>query len=105
MAIVQDGNRRYAYERGADATSGHQQGAKTTERMLRWCEGVGVEGDCGLEYTDIDTNLIETRLYDQPIRDVDLTIRTGGRRTNLELPAVARQRERGRHLFLYRLLA
>ena len=43
VAVIQDGNRRYARARGEDAPSGHRAGAKTTERVLEWCRDVGVE--------------------------------------------------------------
>ncbi|MDZ5810717.1 polyprenyl diphosphate synthase [Halorubrum sp. AD140] len=43
VAIIQDGNRRYARERGDDAPQGHRAGADTTERVLDWCADLGVE--------------------------------------------------------------
>jgi len=43
VAIIQDGNRRYARQRGEGATDGHRQGARTTERVLRWCQELGIE--------------------------------------------------------------
>lgn len=43
IAIIQDGNRRYADERGEGPTAGHREGAKTTESILEWCAELGVE--------------------------------------------------------------
>ena len=43
VAIIQDGNRRYARERGDGATDGHREGARTTEQVLRWCQDLGIE--------------------------------------------------------------
>ncbi|WP_336036440.1 polyprenyl diphosphate synthase [Halobacterium yunchengense] len=43
VAVIQDGNRRYARERGDDATDGYDDGAQTTERVLDWCAELGVE--------------------------------------------------------------
>ncbi|MFC4439181.1 MULTISPECIES: polyprenyl diphosphate synthase [Natrialbaceae] len=43
VAVIQDGNRRYARQQGDDATEGHQAGAETTERVLEWCQEIGVE--------------------------------------------------------------
>ena len=43
VAVIQDGNRRYARKRGGDAPEGHRAGAKTTERVLDWCQDIGVE--------------------------------------------------------------
>ena len=43
VAVIQDGNRRYARRKGNDAPQGHRAGAETTERVLEWCQDVGVE--------------------------------------------------------------
>jgi tritrans,polycis-undecaprenyl-diphosphate synthase [geranylgeranyl-diphosphate specific] len=43
VAVIQDGNRRYARSRGDDATTGHAKGAETTEQVLEWCADLGVE--------------------------------------------------------------
>ena len=43
VAVIQDGNRRYARRKGDDATDGHREGAQTTERVLEWCQDIGVE--------------------------------------------------------------
>ena len=188
VAVIQDGNRRYARDRGAAVPDGHRAGADTTERVLDWCADIGVSeltlyafstenfarpdaeleplfdlleaklrefadadrvhdqgvqiralGDVErlprrvreavayaerrterndqftlnvalayggrtelldaargvardvangrLDPDDVDTETVETRLYDRPIRDVDLIVRTGGdERTSNFLP-------------------
>ncbi|ADB62114.1 undecaprenyl diphosphate synthase [Haloterrigena turkmenica DSM 5511] len=43
VAVIQDGNRRYARRKGDDAPEGHREGAQTTERVLEWCQDIGVE--------------------------------------------------------------
>jgi tritrans,polycis-undecaprenyl-diphosphate synthase [geranylgeranyl-diphosphate specific] len=43
VAVIQDGNRRYAREHGAETTEGHRAGADTTERILEWCADLGIE--------------------------------------------------------------
>jgi len=43
VAVIQDGNRRYASKQGADATDGHRAGADTTEALLNWCDELGIE--------------------------------------------------------------
>lgn len=43
VAVIQDGNRRYARQNGDDAPDGHRAGANTTERVLEWCQEIGVE--------------------------------------------------------------
>lgn len=43
IAIIQDGNRRYAKKFGAPAEKGHMLGADTTERVINWCDEVGIQ--------------------------------------------------------------
>jgi len=43
VAVIMDGNRRYADRQGADPTDGHRAGAETTEALLEWCDDLGVE--------------------------------------------------------------
>ena len=43
VAVIQDGNRRYAQQQGQQKTAGHKAGAETTEQVLRWCDDLGVE--------------------------------------------------------------
>ena len=43
VAIIQDGNRRYAHERGNGAADGHREGARTTEQVLHWCQELDIE--------------------------------------------------------------
>ena len=42
VAVIQDGNRRYARQRGDSAPDGHRAGASTTEQLLDWCADIGV---------------------------------------------------------------
>ncbi|MFC6905828.1 polyprenyl diphosphate synthase [Halalkalicoccus tibetensis] len=43
IAVIQDGNRRYARQNDDSATEGHHAGAETTEQILKWCQEIGVE--------------------------------------------------------------
>ena len=43
VGVLVDGNRRWAKERGANSTQGHQAGADNISNLLTWCEEVGVE--------------------------------------------------------------
>ncbi len=43
IAIIMDGNRRYAKERGQKTGFGHRQGANTTETMLEWAREFGIK--------------------------------------------------------------
>jgi tritrans,polycis-undecaprenyl-diphosphate synthase [geranylgeranyl-diphosphate specific] len=42
VAVIQDGNRRYARKEGDETTDGYHAGAQTTEAMLNWCDELGV---------------------------------------------------------------
>lgn len=43
IAVIQDGNRRYARQNNDSATAGHHAGAETTEQILQWCQDIGVK--------------------------------------------------------------
>ena len=43
VAVIQDGNRRYARSEGAEKSDGHRQGAQTTEQVLEWSQELGIE--------------------------------------------------------------
>jgi tritrans,polycis-undecaprenyl-diphosphate synthase [geranylgeranyl-diphosphate specific] len=43
VAVIQDGNRRYADRHGDEPTDGHREGAQTTEDLLDWCGELGIE--------------------------------------------------------------
>ncbi|MFB6137057.1 MAG: polyprenyl diphosphate synthase [Halobacteriaceae archaeon] len=43
VAVIQDGNRRYAREQGDGPRAGHRAGAETTRQMVEWCAELGVE--------------------------------------------------------------
>ncbi|MDV0440878.1 polyprenyl diphosphate synthase [Methanorbis furvi] len=42
VAIIQDGNRRFAKSRGMDTSYGHRLGADTSERVLDWMGELGI---------------------------------------------------------------
>jgi len=43
LAVVQDGNRRYARTKGDEPEEGHSEGAQKTERVLDWAYEAGIE--------------------------------------------------------------
>lgn len=43
IAIIMDGNRRWARERGLDIKIGHKEGAKTLEKIVRYANQIGLE--------------------------------------------------------------
>lgn len=43
VAIIMDGNRRWAKEKGIDYRLGHKEGAKTLEKIVRYAKKVGIK--------------------------------------------------------------
>jgi tritrans,polycis-undecaprenyl-diphosphate synthase [geranylgeranyl-diphosphate specific] len=43
VAIILDGNRRWASERDLNPWLGHRKGAETVEQLLEWCDRLGVK--------------------------------------------------------------
>ena len=43
IAIIMDGNRRWAREKGLDIKQGHKEGAKTLEKIVRYANKIGLE--------------------------------------------------------------
>jgi short-chain Z-isoprenyl diphosphate synthase len=43
VGVIVDGNRRWARQTGAGTAVGHAAGAENMERLLEWCDEVGVE--------------------------------------------------------------
>lgn len=43
VAIIQDGNRRYASAAGVSSFDGHSRGAETTEMVADWCIELGIK--------------------------------------------------------------
>ena len=42
IAIIMDGNRRWAKQRGLPAKLGHREGAKTLEKIVRYANKIGL---------------------------------------------------------------
>lgn len=43
IAIIMDGNRRWAKEKGLPASFGHKEGAKTLEKIVRYANKIGIK--------------------------------------------------------------
>ncbi len=43
IAIIMDGNRRWAKERNLDTKLGHKEGAKTLEKIVRYANSIGIK--------------------------------------------------------------
>lgn len=44
LAVIMDGNRRYAFEEGLTPQEGHRIGGSKLEDVVQWCHEVGIEG-------------------------------------------------------------
>ena len=53
IAIIMDGNRRWARERGLDPKQGHKEGAKTLEKIVRYANKIGIKYADFFVFTDI----------------------------------------------------
>ena len=63
VAVIQDGNRRYARQSGDEVTTGHRVGAKTTERVLEWCRDIGI--------VELTLYAFSTENFDRPQSEQD----------------------------------
>lgn len=43
VAVIMDGNRRYAGQLGKTRSYGHVMGAEVTEKVIEWCYGIGIK--------------------------------------------------------------
>ena len=43
IAIIMDGNRRWAKQRKLDARLGHKKGAETLENIVKYCNKIGIK--------------------------------------------------------------
>ena len=43
IAIIMDGNRRWAKERGIDTKEGHKAGAENLENIAKYCNNIGIK--------------------------------------------------------------
>ncbi|MCX6675023.1 MAG: undecaprenyl diphosphate synthase family protein, partial [Methanothrix sp.] len=43
VAVIQDGNRRYARQKGLSKVLGHSLGARTSEKVADWCLALGIK--------------------------------------------------------------
>ena len=43
IAMIMDGNGRWAKERGLNRTAGHEEGAKTVRKITSYCSSLGIK--------------------------------------------------------------
>ena len=67
IAIIMDGNRRWARERKIDYRLGHKEGAKTLEKIVRYSKKVGIKY--------ITVYAFSTENWKRPISEVDFLMK------------------------------
>jgi undecaprenyl diphosphate synthase len=77
VAIIMDGNGRWAQKRGLPRTAGHRAGVKTVKRIVR------VAGDIGLKYLTLFT--FSTENWNRPKSEVSALMKLLGDTTRREL--------------------
>jgi len=77
VAIIMDGNGRWAQKRGLPRTAGHREGVKAVKRIVR------VAGDIGLKYLTLFT--FSTENWKRPKREVSALMKLLGETTRREL--------------------
>ena len=63
VAVIQDGNRRFAKRQGQPAPQGHRAGAQTTEQILEWCHELGIE--------ELTLYAFSTENFDRPREELE----------------------------------
>jgi len=63
VAIIQDGNRRYARRRGTETPEGHRAGAETSEAVLDWCDELGIK--------ELTLYAFSTENFDRPAEETE----------------------------------
>ncbi len=77
VAIIMDGNGRWAQKRGLPRTAGHRAGVKTVKRIVR------LAGDIGLKYLTLFT--FSTENWKRPRKEVSALMKLLGDTTRREL--------------------
>jgi undecaprenyl diphosphate synthase len=77
VAIIMDGNGRWAQKRGLPRTAGHREGVKAVKRIVR------VAGDIGLKYLTLFT--FSTENWKRPKSEVSALMKLLGETTKREL--------------------
>jgi undecaprenyl diphosphate synthase len=63
LAVILDGNRRWATKRHLPAWSGHREGAKNLENFLQWC--------ADLDIPQVSAYILSTENLDRPKKELD----------------------------------
>ncbi|PZV09144.1 MAG: isoprenyl transferase, partial [Leptolyngbya sp.] len=83
VAVIMDGNGRWASQRGLPRVAGHRQGAKTVKELLRCCKDWGIGA--------LTVYAFSTENWQRPIAEVTFLLRLFDRLLRRELAEMQRQ--------------
>ncbi|ACB51652.1 undecaprenyl pyrophosphate synthetase [Crocosphaera subtropica ATCC 51142] len=63
VAVIMDGNGRWAMEKGLPRVAGHRQGAKTLKKLLRCCHRLGIK--------ELTAYAFSTENWRRPLEEID----------------------------------
>lgn len=83
IAVIMDGNGRWAKERGFPRIAGHRQGAKTLKALLRCCKDWGIQA--------LTAYAFSTENWQRPLQEVEFLMRLFERLLRTELEGLMRE--------------
>jgi undecaprenyl diphosphate synthase len=83
VAIIMDGNGRWAQQRGFPRIAGHRQGAKTLKELVRCCKDWGIPA--------LTTYAFSTENWQRPLKEVEFLMRLFERLLQRELAEMHRE--------------
>ncbi|MGF1569786.1 MAG: polyprenyl diphosphate synthase [Nodosilinea sp.] len=90
VAVIMDGNGRWATQQGLPRVAGHRQGAKTLKALLRCCKDWGIPA--------LTVYAFSTENWRRPLKEVEFLLRLFDRLLHRELNEMQRQGVRLRFL-------
>jgi undecaprenyl diphosphate synthase len=86
VAVIMDGNGRWAQQRGFPRIAGHRQGAKTLKELLRCCKDWGIPA--------LTAYAFSTENWQRPLKEVEFLMRLFERLLRRELAEMKREEVR-----------
>jgi undecaprenyl diphosphate synthase len=83
VAVIMDGNGRWAIQRGLPRVAGHRQGARTLKALLRCCKDWGIPA--------LTVYAFSTENWRRPLEEVDFLLRLFDRLLRRELQEMQRE--------------
>lgn len=84
IAVIMDGNGRWAKQRGVFRTFGHQRGSKTVKKIIKSCANLGIEY--------LTLYVFSTENWNRPQKEVDMLMRLIARTLKKETPELIKNK-------------